>query len=332
MQRLSVKRGQSKAVLWVALSVLGVLAVHSSRVDAQTPPVDIGTGSASGVYYSAGGAICRLVNKDSARHGVACTVEPTGGSVFNVAALRSKEFNFGIVQSDVAYNAYHGQAQFKDIGAFTQLRSVFSLYPEPLTIVARKEAHIQSFADFKGKRFSVGNPGSVTRESMDKLLAAKGLEPQFFSLRAQIRAEEQGAALCNNQIDGFSYSVGHPSALIQDSMVSCGAQLVPLEGAEIDALVARYPYYAKITIPGGLYLGNQQDINTYGVLASLMTSADVPDETVYNVVKAVFENFDDFKRLHMAFNQLQKVDMVRNGLAAPLHPGAERYFKEVGLL
>lgn len=299
---------------------------------AQQKFVSIGTGGVTGVYYAAGGAICRLVNKDRADHGIRCSVESTGGSVFNVNTIKAGELDLGVVQSDVGYNAYNGEGQFKEAGKFEKLRSVFSLHPEPFTVVARKEANISSFDDFKGKRFNVGNPGSGTRASMEQLLAAQDRDLSFFSLASELRPDEHGSALCDGKIDGFFYGVGHPSANIQDPTTSCGAQLVSLTGPAVDKLVDTYPYYAKVAIPAGLYPNNDKETNTYGVLATFVTSADVPDEMVYTVVKAVFENFEDFKKLHPAFGLLEKQDMVKNGLSAPLHPGAEKYFKEKGLL
>ncbi|KAA0890750.1 TAXI family TRAP transporter solute-binding subunit [Pusillimonas sp. ANT_WB101] len=299
---------------------------------AQQKFVSIGTGGVTGVYYAAGGAICRLVNKDRAKHGVRCSVESTGGSVFNVNTIKAGELDLGVVQSDVGYNAYNGEGQFKEAGKFEKLRSVFSLHPEPFTVVARKEANIKSFDDFKGKRFNVGNPGSGTRASMDMLLKERGADYSFFSLASELRPDEHGSALCDGKIDGFFYGVGHPSANIQDPTTTCAAQLVSLTGPAVDALVDRYPYYAKVAIPAGLYPNNPNDTETYGVLATFVTSSDVPDETVYLVVKAVFDNLEDFKKLHPAFGHLEAKDMVGNGLSAPLHPGAEKYFKEKGLL
>lgn len=299
---------------------------------AQQKFVSIGTGGVTGVYYAAGGAICRLVNKDRQKGGTRCSVESTGGSVFNINTIKAGELDLGVVQSDVGYNAYNGAGQFKDAGEFKKLRSVFSLHPEPFTVVARKEANIKSFDDFKGKRFNVGNPGSGTRASMEQFLAAKGVDLGFFSLASELRPDEHGPALCDGKIDGFLYGVGHPSANIQDPTTSCGAQLVPMTGPVVDKLVADFPYYAKVSIPGGLYPNNPQETNTYGVLATFVTSADVPDETIYLIVKSVFENFEDFKKLHPALGHLNAKDMVKNGLSAPLHPGAEKYFKEKGLM
>ncbi|NYT82261.1 TAXI family TRAP transporter solute-binding subunit [Alcaligenaceae bacterium] len=299
---------------------------------AQQKFVSIGTGGVTGVYYAAGGAICRLVNKDRSTHGLRCSVESTGGSVFNVNTIKAGELDLGVVQSDVGFNAYNGEGQFKDAGAFKKLRSVFSIHPEPFTVVARKEANIKSFDDFKGKRFNVGNPGSGTRASMEQLLKARGQGLDFFSLASELRPDEHGSALCDGKIDGFFYGVGHPSANIQDPTTTCGAQLVSLTGPVVDKLVEQYPYYAKVSIPAGLYPNNPQETNTYGVLATFVTSADVPEESVYQVVKAVFDNFEDFKKLHPALGHLEAKNMVKNGLSAPLHPGAEKYFKEKGLL
>ncbi|HUH39913.1 MAG TPA: TAXI family TRAP transporter solute-binding subunit [Castellaniella sp.] len=318
--------------LVLSAAVAALCVGVSTPAAAQQKFISIGTGGVTGVYYAAGGAICRLVNKDRASHGLRCSVESTGGSVFNVNTIKAGELDLGVVQSDVGYNAYNGQGQFKDAGKFDKLRSVFSIHPEPFTVVANKDSNIKSFDDFKGKRFNVGNPGSGTRASMEMLLAAMGRDLGFFSLASELKPDEHGSALCDGKIDGFFYGVGHPSANIQDPTTTCGAQLVSLTGPVVDGLVAKYPYYAKVAIPGGLYPNNPQETPTYGVLATFVTSADVPDESVYQVVKAVFDNFEDFKKLHPAFGHLDAKDMVKNGLSAPLHPGAEKYFKEKGML
>ncbi len=207
------------------------------------------------MYYAAGGAICRLVNKDRAKHGIRCSVESTGGSVFNVNTIKAGELDLGFAQSDVQFNASKGQGQFKD-AAYGDLRAVFSVHPEPFTVLARKEANVKTFADFKGKRFNVGNPGSGTRASMDELLAALGWKATDFALASELKADEHGPALCDGKIDGFFYAVGHPSANIQDPTTSCGAKLVALTGPAVDKLVGEKPYYAKATIPGGLYPNN----------------------------------------------------------------------------
>jgi len=305
-------------------------AVASAPAVAQQKFVTIGTGGVTGVYYAAGGAICRLVNKDRAKHGIRCSVESTGGSVFNVNTIKAGELDLGFTQSDVQFNAVKGIGQFKDAGAVGDLRAVFAVHPEPFTVVARKEANIGKFEDFKGKRFNVGNPGSGTRSSAEELLAAMGWKLGDFSLASELKADEHGPALCDGKIDGFIYGVGHPSANIQDPTTSCGAKLVPLTGPVIDKLVADKPYYAKVTIPAGLYPNNPQATNTYGVLATVVASSKTPADTVYAVTKAVFDNFDEFKKLHPALANLTPQSMVKDGLSAPLHEGAARYYKEKG--
>jgi uncharacterized protein len=312
----------------VCAAVLGALAPVSSL--AQQKFITVGTGGVTGVYYAAGGAICRLVNKDRAKHGIRCSVESTGGSVFNVNTIKAGELDLGFAQSDVQFNAAKGQGNFKDAGAYGDLRAVFSVHPEPFTVVARKEAGIKTFADFKGKRFNVGNPGSGTRASMEEMLGAMGWKLADFSLASELKADEHGPALCDGKIDGFFYGVGHPSANIQDPTTACGAKLVPITGAFVDKLLADKPYYAKATIAAGLYPNNPEATPTYGVLATVVTSSKAPAESVYQVVKAVFDNFDEFKKLHPALANLKPEEMIANGLSAPLHEGAVKYYKEKG--
>ena len=316
----------------LAAAGIALLAVSVSPAVAQQKFITIGTGGVTGVYYAVGGAICRLLNKDRKDHGIRCSVESTGGSAFNINTIKAGELDFGMAQSDVQFTAYKGEGASKAAGPYGDLRAVFSVHPEPFTVVARKEANIKTFADFKGKRFNVGNPGSGTRVSMEELLAAIGWKLSDFSLASELRADEHGPALCDNKIDGFFYAVGHPSANIQDPTTTCAAQLISLTGPAVDKLVADKPYYAKATIPAKLYANNPNPTETYGVLATLVTSAKAPDETVYRLVKATFDNFSEFKSLHPAFANLDPAKMVKDGNSAPLHPGAVKYYKEKGWL
>lgn len=314
----------------LAAAALVSLSLPFGSAVAQPKFMTIGTGGVTGVYYAAGGAICRLVNKDRAKHGIRCSVESTGGSVVNINTIRAGELDFGVAQSDWQYHAAKGTKVFEKDGPYADLRAVFSLHPEPFTVVARKEINATRFEDLKGKRFNIGNPGSGTRASMEELLGALGWKTSDFSLAAELKADEHGPALCDNKIDGFFYGVGHPSANIQDPTTTCGAKLVPLTGPAVDKLVAQYPFYAKVEIPGGLYAGNPNPTPTYGVLATFVTSAKVPEATVYELVKAVFENFEEFKKLHPALANLDPKRMIKDGLSAPLHPGAAKYYKEKG--
>jgi uncharacterized protein len=313
----------------IAAAALLWLTSLAAPAMAQQKFVTIGTGGVTGVYYAVGGAVCRLMNKSRAQTGIRCSVESTGGSVFNVNAIRSGELDFGLAQSDIQFNAAKGEGQFKG-NADPDLRAVFSVHPEPFTVLARRDAGVSKFTDFKGRRFNIGNPGSGTLSSMEELLKQMGWTRADFSLAAELKADEQGTALCDNKIDGFFYGVGHPSAAIQDPTTACGAKLIALTGPAVDALVSQHPYYAKATIPGGMYANNPNPTETYGVLATLVTSAKASDDTIYALVKAVFDNLDEFKKLHPAFAHLDPKEMIKNGLSAPLHPGAIRYYKEKG--
>lgn len=288
--------------------------------------ITIGTGGQTGVYYVVGQSICRLVNRDT---DLRCTAPSTGGSVANLNAIISGDQDMAVAQSDMQFNAYNGEGPWEG-EPFENLRAMFSLHPEPLTIVARADSGIETFDDLKGKRVNVGNPGSGQRATMEIVMEAKGWTMNDFSLASELRPAEQSAALCDNNVDAIVYTVGHPNGSIQEATTTCDSVIVPVTGPEIDTLVEENPYYAPAMIPGDMYKGNPEPIETFGVLATFVTSADVSDEIVYDVTKAVFDNFDRFKGLHPAFEILDQEAMVSAGLSAPLHEGAERYFSEQG--
>lgn len=312
-------------------AVAALFAVSGGPATAQQKFITIGTGGVTGVYYPAGGAICRLVNQSRKEHGIRCSAESTGGSVFNINTIREGELDMGIAQSDVQYNALKGVAQFEKAGPFKELRSVFSLHPEPFTVVARPESGIKSFEDLKGKRVNVGNPGSGQRNTMELLMERYGWKMSDFALASELPSREQAQALCDNRIDAFVFTVGHPSGSIAEPVATCNAQLVNVSGKIIDDLVSSTPYYFKATIPAGMY-NNKEDVQTFGVGATFVSSTKTPADVVYAVTKAVMSKFDEFKGLHPAFAVLKKEEMVSSGLSAPLHEGAERYYKEAGLL
>ncbi|MFD3191432.1 TAXI family TRAP transporter solute-binding subunit [Sedimentitalea sp. HM32M-2] len=292
--------------------------------------ITIGTGGVTGVYYPTGGAICRLVNKGRKDHGIRCSVESTGGSVYNINTIRAGELEFGVAQSDWQYHAYNGTSDFAEAGPFEDLRAVFSVHPEPFTVVARADAGISSFADLKGKRVNIGNPGSGQRGTMEVVMQAMGWSTSDLALASELKAAEQSAALCDNQIDAMIYTVGHPSGSIQEASTACDSVLVNVTGPEIDKLIAENSFYRSATIPGGMYRGSDADVTTFGVGATFVTSAAVSDDAVYAVVASVFDNFDAFKKLHPAFANLKPEEMATAGLSAPLHPGAAKYYKEKG--
>jgi hypothetical protein len=313
------------------IAVVG-LAGLAAPAFAEDTFVSIGTGGVTGVYYPTGGAICRMMAKTRAETGIRCAVESTGGSVYNVNAVRGGELTFGVAQSDVQFKAFAGEGSFAEQGANPDLRSVFSIHPEPFTVVARADAGVTNFEDLKGKRVNVGNPGSGQRDTMEVLMAAMGWTMADFALTSELQAAEQSQALCDNNIDAMVYTVGHPSGSIQEATTACDATLVNVTGDAVAKLVAEHPYYRVATIPGGMYRGNDADVTTFGVGATLVTSAAVSDDVVYALVKAVFSDIDTFRGLHPAFANLDPAQMVADGLSAPLHPGAEKYYREVGLI
>ena len=323
--------------IWALSGVLAVSALMISvggDVQAQGAVryVTIGTGGVTGVYYPAGGAVCRLVNKGRRTHGIRCSVESTKGSAYNVDAIRNNDLDFGVVQSDVQYAAVHGEAPFEASGPFKDLRSVFTLHTESFTVLARADAGIQVFDDLKGKRVNIGNSGSGQRATLEMLMSAKGWTMADFSKTMELTSAEQSRALCDGKIDAMVFIVGHPNASIKEASITCDTALVEVTGADIDKLIADLPYFRASTIPAGMYLGTGHDVKTFGVGATLVTTLNTPEGVVYELVKSVFENIKDFRMLHPAFGRLEPESMVNQGLPAPLHPGAERYYKETGLL
>ncbi|PSV47507.1 TAXI family TRAP transporter solute-binding subunit [Photobacterium indicum] len=321
-----MKRISLSSVLVGFISLVVSLTAHAEQF------ITIGTGGVTGVYYPTGGAICRLVNKDRKSHGIRCSVESTGGSIYNINTIRAGELDLAIAQSDWQHHAYNGTSLFEEKGPFKSLRSVFSLHAEPFTVVARADSGIKTFDDLKGKRVNIGNPGSGQRGTMEVLMKAKGWTMKDFKLVSELKASEQSKALCDNKIDAMIYTVGHPSGAIKEATTSCSSVIVEVSGPVIDKLVDENAFYRIVTIPGGMYMGSENGVKTFGVGATFVSSTQVDNNVIYAVTQSVFDNFNEFKRLHPAFSGLKKEEMIKDGLTAPLHDGAKKYFVEVGLL
>ncbi len=325
-----MKKQFTTALATAGLLLGATLSTSSMAVEKQF--VSIGTGGVTGVYYPTGGAICRLVNKNRKKTGIRCSVESTGGSVFNINAIRSGELEMGVAQSDWQFHAYNGTSKFKKAGAFKDLRAVFSVHAEPATLVVRADSGIKNFSDLKGKRMNVGQPGSGTVATYDVLEKAFGMTRKDLKLASELKASEMGQALCDNKIDAYFMVVGHPAGTIKETTTTCGAKIADIHGPEVDKLVKDNSFYRYASIPEGMYKGTADAVKTMGVGATFVSSAKVPEAVIYEVVKAVFENFDDFKKLHPAFRNLKKTEMVSASLSAPLHDGAMKYYKEAGLI
>ncbi|QIM69720.1 MULTISPECIES: TAXI family TRAP transporter solute-binding subunit [Basfia] len=313
------------------LSLVAGLAMTALAVQAEERFITIGTGGQTGVYYVVGQSICQLVNRDTAKTQIKCNAPSTGASIANLNAIADKQMDMGIAQSDWQYHAYNGTSAFEG-KKNEKLRAVFSLHAEPFTLMARDDSGIKTFDDLKGKRVNVGDPGSGTRATINVIMAEKGWTDKNFKVAAELKPAEMASAMCDNNLDAITYNVGHPNGALKEAAASCDSHLVPVTGPEIDKLVSEHSYYAKAVIPGGLYKGTDNPVETFGSYATLVSSTDVDADKVYAVVKAVFDNFDRFKRLHPAFANLKEEDMIKNALSAPLHEGAERYYKERGWL
>ena len=302
----------------------------------------IGTGGPTGVYFQTGNAICKMLHKSAIakEHGrkkgidkaYRCTAPSSGGSNYNIGQIKEGEFQFGVAQSDWQFHAVNGSSKWEG-KQFKGLRAVFSVHNEPFQIWARKKAKVKDFKGLKGKVVNIGNPGSGQRGTMEELMKAMGVDNGYFKSVTELTSSEQVKALCDGKIDAFGYSVGFPNGAMEQA-ATCGAKALPinLTGGPVQGLIDGADYYASATIPAGTYTGQKKDVTTFGVKATVVTSNAVEADLVYLVVKAVFENFDDFRKQHPAFAPLKKEDMIADGLSAPLHEGAIRYYKEAGLM
>ncbi len=300
--------------------------------------IAIGTGGPTGVYFVVGQSVCRLIHKEAGegakagrKHGIRCSAPSTAGSTYNISNIQAGELDFGVAQSDWQYHAYNGSSSFQGKG-FKKLRAVFSVHPEPYHIIVGRDSGIKSWKDLKGKRFNIGNPGSGQRGTTEVLMKAYGTKTSDFKVATELTSTEQSKALCDGKIDAYGYTVGVPNAGVSVATDGCDAKIISLSTDVEKKLVAENPFYAFATIPKGTYKTTDSDVTTFGVMATFVTSADTPDNLVYEVTRAVFENLDDFRSLHAAFKTLDPKKMIKDGLSAPLHPGAIKYFKEKKLM
>lgn len=294
--------------------------------------IAIGTGAETGVYYPTGGAICKFVNQTRHAHHLLCSIETTGGSIFNVKSLRTEHLDFAIVQSDWQYHGYMGSGPFTHFGPFNKMRSVFSLYTEPFNIITRSDTNINAIEDLVGKRINIGNADSGDRATMQVVMNTFGWNNANFTLAAELKGAERSQALCENKLDAYIYMVGHPNDSIGEATTSCNAKIVSATGKEIDRIIAEHSYYTETSIAPNTYRGQTEPVSSFGVAATLITTSDMPEDVVYHLVKSVFEHFESFKQSHPALANLEKEHMISASLSAPLHPGAERYYREIGLL
>ncbi|SDP51349.1 TAXI family TRAP transporter solute-binding subunit [Desulforhopalus singaporensis] len=318
----------------VTLVSLGVIVFGLALTVSARDFVTIGTGGVTGVYYPTGGAISRMLNKKFDEYGIKATVESTGGSVYNINAVLSGDLEFGVAQSDRQYQAYNGLAEWKEAGPQKKLRALFSIHPETITLVASEQCGAMSVADLQGKRVNIGNPGSGQLQNSKDVLAAFGVNLDSI-VAEQVKAVEAPGLVQDEKVDAFFYTVGHPNGNIKEATSGrIKVRIIPISGEGADAMVKKFSYYAKAIIPGKFYpnaLGGGGDIESVGVKATFVASSDLDERIAYAVTKEVFDNLEEFKTLHPAYSVLTRENMLQ-GLSAPIHKGALKYYKEAGLL
>lgn len=308
----------------LAIGLTSLLLWNSPSTQADDPLI-IATASPAGVYHVVGRALCRAVE-------MACRAQPSDGSSANLRALRRGEIPLAMAQSDLHQYAVLGAEGFRNDGPNEALRSIFSLHGEPFTVVVRRDAGIEDFEDLQQRSVNIGNPGSGQRGTMIRLMDARGWSRSDFRQMHDLPADQQSMELCHGNIDAMVYTVGHPNASVAQAIRLCNAEIIDVQGEFVDLLIDAYPYFTRASIPGGLYGSDQPAVRTFGVKATLVTTADTDSDLVYRLVASVFDDFPRFKAAHPALGQLTPQAMIREGLSAPLHEGAIRYYREQGWL
>jgi uncharacterized protein len=326
MGRAIVKRNFSPtALLALILAVSPSLANENPKFHMFA---SVGTGETNGIYYPLGEVICGIVNQNLHESGIRCSREMTPGSVYNVDALRSGELEFALIQSDVAYDAYHGIGAYAE-SPFPALRSVLALHSELVTIVAR--AGIHELSDLAGKRIVAGPAGSGSRATWEAVVKALGWKHGQTPRTVDMPVDAIGNALCRGSIDASLLVLGHPSGKIHDLLAGCALNLVPVDGPAIDALIAAAPYLKKGSIPANAY-ALPADVPSFGVSAILMTTADMDSRAVSDFASSLGTEIKALKDKSPVLESLTAQDFVTEVLPAPLHPVALDVYKKLGLL
>jgi len=314
--------------LAAALAVVSGPSIEGSTASgAELKTIVIGAGGVTGVYYPASGAICRLINERRHENGLFCVVEASNGSVENIEKIASNDFQFAVVQSDVAADAVKGAGRWA-VGNPVELRAVVGLYPEAVTIIARENAGIAGLDDLRGKRVGIGNAGSGARASWGAVERALGWKRS--DIRAvEVASADQGQALCDGRIDAFVWFAGHPSASVEETLASCDALILNLPAEAIRFLLQENPEYRRITIPANTYPGQERAVESLGSLALLVTGADEDPEIVAQVVETLVADVDVLRSLHPALAETS-VDTFAETGSVPPHPGAIRGLGSAG--
>ncbi len=330
----------SSAPIWAATCALAFgltlalsLAAPLSSAEAQQANVRarliIGTGPVNGPNYAVGGAICSIINANSADHGYECWVMPTKGIRENILGMQNGRISAFLIQSDWQSYIYNGDIPGLRL---TTLRHMFSLQPRAIMLVARAGAEIKEMGELKDKRISLGPDGSGQRVLSEAILRVAGFAQSSFSGTFGLRGQEIYKAMCiDESIDAAFIPANVPSAVIQQMILGCGANLVPIAGQSFDRLIRDNPYLSEVTIPSSAYEGLENDINTLAFSSTIVSTDSLPKEAAYTMTKSVFDNLEAFRDLHPLLGRLDPDKMAGVGATAPRHVGAELYFDEVGI-
>lgn len=317
--------------LWLTSSLALVLS-WAVAVGLQAEPglKFVSVGTSQSLYYDIGRALCSVVERARKEHGIRCSVESTPGSVYNLEHLVPWDLDFALVQSDAHHVAYAGEGDWQG-RPFTRLRSVMSLYPEVLTLMAPEDSTIRSIDDLKGKRVNIGPRGSGTRATWDNLQTELKWTQEDLKRAVEIRPDRAGESLCSGKLDANLLMVGHPSPIVKADLARCRLWFVPIQGPGVERLVAERPYYAADDIRASVY-GLSNDVPTFGARATLVTTAEMPEPVVYALTKALLDDLDALRAAHPILAFLDPAKMASDALTAPLHAGAARAFQEHGFI
>lgn len=308
------------------LLLLGLLSVVSVHPATAADKVVIGTGGTTGVYYATGNILCGLLSAK----GMACEAPSTGGSVANLQALAAGEVTLAMAQSDWQFHASHGSSVWKG-APIPDLRAIFSVYAEPIQIIANRDAKIRRWNDLKGKRINIGNPGSGHRRTIEEMFDVQRWKPETFAAVSELPSSDQVNAFCNGDFDAFIYAVGVPNAAMAKAVGECNGMMIEPASTVVRKLAsAARPYYGKVKIPAGTYWDGQKAVDTFGVMATLVATRNTDPAIIEALLSAVFDDFEGFKSKHPAFAVSTPEIMVSEGLSAGLHPTAEAFYKAKG--
>jgi TRAP transporter TAXI family solute receptor len=306
-----------------ALAVGAVLATAAPAF-AQTQ-LSIATGGTGGVYFPMGGGLAEVINNHV--EGYAATAEVTGASVENMGLIATGDADMGLALADTVAQAYTGTGRFEG-QQLPMIRGLASMYSNMIQIVALEGSGITSLSDLRGKRVSVGAPGSGTEVNAEKILSANGITYDDIE-EQRLNFNETADALANGDIDAGFWSVGAPTSSIQNLATTQSIVVIELSEAEMAAAQEAEPLFARTTLAGGTYEGVGDDTAVLGVPNVLAASSEMSEDLAYAIVSAMYENIEDLRAVHPAANQTT-VELTLSATPVPLHPGAIRYFEEIG--